>query len=69
MDMEKQEWPEIIEETDVASISLQHTIVVSRNEFNERVGHFINSLINKGSCQPDTTMRLRRYILEFEITD
>ena len=69
MDKEKLEWPDVVEETGEKSIVLQQTIVVSRDEFNKRMGRVAKMLLKKGVLGLESTDRVRRYILEFEIRD
>ena len=69
MDKEKLEWPDVVEETGEKSIVLQQTIVVSRDEFNKRLGRVAKMLLKKGVLGLESTDRVRRYILEFEIRD
>jgi hypothetical protein len=54
---------------EVKPIHLQHTINLSRQEFNEGIGKVALRLLAKGKLDLKSTENVQKYIFEFEITD
>ncbi|MDQ6785446.1 MAG: hypothetical protein M3033_01315 [Acidobacteriota bacterium] len=54
---------------DEKPIHLQHTIKLSRQEFNEGIGKTALMLLGKGKLDLKTTENIQKYIFEFEIAD
>ncbi len=50
-------------------IHLQHTIRLSRQEFNESIGKTALKLLDKGNLDLKSTENVEKYIFEFEIID
>ncbi len=50
-------------------IQLQHTIKLSRQEFNESIGKTALKLLDKGNLDLKSTENVEKYVFEFEIID
>lgn len=57
------------ESNDKKKICLQHTIQLSRQEFNDGIGKTASMLLGKGKLDLKSTENIQRYVFEFEIAD
>ncbi len=54
---------------EVKPIYLQHTIKLSRQEFDEGIGKVALILLDKGKLDLKSTENVQKYIFEFDVTD